>query len=276
MTTVDAPNVHNVAVEGTFDDCQDLVKALFADVEFRTAVRLSAMNSINWARVMAQVTYYVTTVARLGRCSFTVPTGNFGNIFSGWIAERMGLPVDQLVIGSNSNDILTRWVADGSLIAQPVVPTYSPSMDIQVSSNHERLLFELNGRDGARTAELLDRFRGVGAVEAPHNDRFQAAALDDAATLAVIRDVHDTTGVIVDPHTAVAIGAARACRSGDSPMAVLATAHPAKFPDAVEAATGLRPEIPPRLAEVLDRPERFEVLPADVEAIRAHVLAAIP
>jgi threonine synthase len=274
MTTVDAPNVHNVAVEGTFDDCQDLVKALFADVDFRTRVRLSAMNSINWARVMAQVVYYVTTVARLGRCSFAVPTGNFGNIFSGWIAERMGLPIDQLVIGSNSNDILTRWVRDGSLIAEPVVPTYSPSMDIQVSSNHERLLFELSGRDGARTAELLERFRGLGAVEAPHDARFEAAALDDAATLDVIRQVHDATGVLVDPHTAVGIGAARLCRTGDGPMVALATAHPAKFPEAVEAATGIRAQLPPRLADLLDRPERFDVLPADLDAVRAHVLGA--
>jgi threonine synthase len=274
MTTVDAPNVHNVAVEGTFDDCQDLVKALFADVDFRTRVRLSAMNSINWARVMAQVVYYVTTVARLGRCSFSVPTGNFGNVFSGWIAERMGLPIDQLVIGSNSNDILTRWVRDGSLVAEPVVPTYSPSMDIQVSSNHERLLFELSGRDGARTAELLERFRGLGAVEAPHDARFQAAALDDAATLDVIRQVHDATGVLVDPHTAVGIGAARLCRTGDGPMVALATAHPAKFPEAVEAATGIRAPLPPRLADLLDRPERFDVLPAELEAVRAHVLGA--
>jgi threonine synthase len=155
-----------------------------------------------------------------------------------------------------------------------VVPTYSPSMDIQVSSNHERLLFELSGRDGARTAELLERFRGLGAVEAPQDDRFQAAALDDAATLNVIREVHDTSGVLVDPHTAVGIGAARACRAGDRPMVALATAHPAKFPDAVQAAIGVRPEMPVRLAALFDRPERFEVLPADVGAVRAHVLAA--
>ena len=275
MTTVDAPNVHNVAVEGTFDDCQDLVKALFADTEFRSTVRLSAMNSINWARVMAQVVYYVTTVSRLGRCSFSVPTGNFGNIFSGWIAERMGLPIDQLVIGSNSNDILTRWVTDGSLIAQPVVPTYSPSMDIQVSSNHERLLFELSGRDGGRTAELLDRFRGLGAVEAPRDHRFQAAAFDDGQTLDVIRQVHDATGMLVDPHTAVGIAAARACRVGDGPMVALATAHPAKFPDAVERATGIRPELPTRLADLFDRPERYDVLPADVAAVRDHVLTVV-
>jgi len=275
MTTVHAPNVHNVALEGTFDDCQDLVKALFADVAFREQVRLSAMNSINWARVMAQVVYYVTTVARVGRCSFAVPSGNFGNIFSGWIAERMGLPVDQLVIGSNSNDILTRWATDGSLVARPVVPTYSPSMDIQVSSNHERLLFELSGRDGARTAELLDRFRGLGAVEAPRSARFDAASLDDAATLAVIREVHDATGVLVDPHTAVGIGAARACRRGDGPMVALATAHPAKFPDAVEQATGIRPPLPERLSDLFDREEHCDVLPNDVDAVRAHVVAAV-
>jgi threonine synthase len=272
MTTVDAPNVHNVAVEGTFDDCQDLVKALFADPAFRQRVRLSAMNSINWARVMAQVVYYVTTVARLGRCSFAVPSGNFGNIFSGWIAERMGLPVDQLVIGSNSNDILTRWAADGSLVAQPVVPTYSPSMDIQVSSNHERLLFELSGRDGPRTADLLTRFRGLGAVEAPRTARFDAASLDDRATLDVIRAVHESTGMLVDPHTAVGIGAARAQRRGDSPMVALATAHPAKFPDAVERATGVRPPLPGRLADLFEREERFDLLPNDVDLVRAHVL----
>ena len=275
MTTVDAPNVHNVAIEGTFDDCQDLVKALFADVAFREQVRLSAMNSINWARVMAQVVYYVTTVARLGRCSFAVPSGNFGNIFSGWIAEQMGLPIDQLVIGSNSNDILTRWAANGSLVAQPVVPTTSPSMDIQVSSNHERLLFELSGRDGGRTAELLTRFREIGTAEVPHNHRFDAASLDDRATLAVIREVHDATGRLVDPHTAVGIGAGRARRTGDGPMVALATAHPAKFPDAVEQATGIRPPLPGRLVDLFDRPERFDVLPNEVACVRAHVVAAV-
>jgi threonine synthase len=276
MTTVDAPNVHNVAIEGTFDDCQDLVKACFADVAFREQVRLSAMNSINWARVMAQVVYYATTVAKLGRCSFTVPTGNFGNVFSGWIAERMGVPIDQLVIGSNSNDILTRWVRTGSLVAQDVVPTYSPSMDIQVSSNHERLLFELSGRDGQRTAELVQRFRGLGSVEVPRDPRFDAASVDDAATLEVIRDLHARTGVLVDPHTAVGIGAARATwRDRQVPMVCLATAHPAKFPDAVERATGLRPALPARLADLLERTERYDVLPADLAQVQAHVAAAV-
>ncbi len=276
MTTVDAPNVHNVAVEGTFDDCQDLVKAMFADVAFRDRVRLSAMNSINWARVMAQVVYYVTTTAKLGRSSFTVPSGNFGNIFAGWVAEQMGLPIDQLVIASNSNDILARWVADGSMVAEEVVPTLSPAMDIQVSSNHERLLFELAGRDGLRTAELLQRFRGLGAVEAPQSDRFQAARVDDPEILATIRSVHDELGMLVDPHTAVGIAAARARRrSRDVPMVCVATAHPAKFPDAVEQATGIRPALPPHLADLLERTERFDVLPADLGTIEAYVDAAI-
>ena len=272
MTTVDAPNVHNVAVEGTFDDCQDLVKACFADAPFRERLQLSAMNSINWARVMAQIVYYVTTVARLGRCSFTVPSGNFGNIFAGWIAERMGLPVAQLVIGSNSNDILARWARTGSLVAEEVVPTLSPSMDIQVSSNHERLLFELLGRDGARTSELLGRFRGIGSVEVPRDERFDAASVDDRGTLAVMRDVYERTGVLVDPHTAVGIGAARQVRTDvDVPMVCLATAHPAKFSDAVEQATGVRPPLPERLADIFDRPERFDVLPVDLAAAEAHV-----
>jgi threonine synthase len=276
MTTVDAPNVHNVAIEGTFDDCQDLVKACFNDAAFRDRVRLSAMNSINWARVMAQVVYYATSVARVGRCSFAVPTGNFGNIFSGWIAERMGVPMGQLVIASNRNDILTRWARSGALVAEEVVPTHSPSMDIQVSSNHERLLFELLGRDGAATAELLARFRGVGSVEVPRDPRFDAASIDDAATLEVIRDVHERTGLLVDPHTAVGIGAARATRSSaDEPMVCLATAHPAKFPDAVEQATGVRPALPERLADLFEREERFDVLPADLAQVQRHVEAAI-
>jgi threonine synthase len=274
MTTVDAPNVHNVAVEGTFDDCQDLVKAMFADVAFRDRVRLSAMNSINWARVMAQVVYYVTTTARLGRSSFTVPSGNFGNIFAGWVAERMGLPMGQLVIASNSNDILTRWVADGSMVAEEVVPTLSPAMDIQVSSNHERLLFELLGRDGEATRELLVRFRDLGSVEAPRSDRFSAARIDDPQVLDTIREVHDRHGVLVDPHTAVGIAAALSQRtSTEVPMVCVATAHPAKFPDAVERATGIRPPLPERLADLFEREERFDVLPADLAVIERHVEA---
>jgi threonine synthase len=276
MTTVDAPNVHNVAVEGTFDDCQDLVKALFADATLRDRIGLSAMNSINWARVAAQIVYYVAAAAAVGACDVAVPTGNFGNVFAGWIARRGGAPVERLVIGSNSNDILTRWAGTGELAQLGVIPTLSPSMDIQVSSNHERLLFELLGRDGAATAELLARFRGVGSVEAPSDPTFVAASLDDAATLDVIADLHHRTGYLADPHTAVGIGAAQQCRAEDPeatgrPVVCMATAHPAKFPDAVERATGIRPALPGHLADLFDRPERYDVLPADTDAVRAHV-----
>jgi threonine synthase len=274
MTTVDAPNVHNVAIEGTFDDCQDLVKALFADTPLRERVGLSAMNSINWARVAAQIVYYVAGAAAAGPCEVAVPTGNFGNIFAGWIARRGGAPIERLIIGSNSNDILTRWARTGDLAQHGVVPTLSPSMDIQVSSNHERLLFELLGRDGAATAELMARFRGVGSVEAPHDPTFVAASIDDRATLEVIADLYRRTGYLADPHTAVGIGAARACREGagwDLPVVCLATAHPAKFPDAVEQATGVRPALPDQLADLFDRPERYDVLSNDLAAVRAQV-----
>ena len=276
MTTIDAPNVHNVAVEGTFDDCQDLVKALFADVALRERIGLSAMNSINWARVAAQIVYYASAAAAVGPCDVAVPTGNFGNIFAGWVARRGGAPIERLIIGSNSNDILTRWAGTGDLAQLGVVPTLSPSMDIQVSSNHERLLFELLGRDGGATAEMMGRFRGVGAVEAPSDATFVAASLDDRATLDEIAGLHRRTGYLADPHTAVGIGAARRCRAGDAsaadrPVVCMATAHPAKFPDAVEQATGVRPALPDHLADLLDRPERYDVLPADAGAVAAHV-----
>jgi threonine synthase len=272
MTTVDAPNVHNVAVEGTFDDCQDVVKALFADPGLRDRVGLSAMNSINWARVAAQIVYYVIAAAACGPCEVAVPTGNFGNILAGWIARRAGAPIEGLVIGSNRNDILTRWALTGSLVADEVVPTLSPSMDIQVSSNHERLLFELLGRDASATAELMGRFRALGSVEGPRDPVFAAASLDDDATLAVIADLHRRTGYLADPHTAVGIGAGETCRRRpDLPMVCLATAHPAKFPDAVEQATGIRPALPDNLADLFERPERCDVLPADVEAVRRYV-----
>ena len=278
MTTVDAPNVHNVAIEGTFDDCQDLVKALFADAGLRERVGLAAMNSINWARVAAQIVYYASAVAAAGPCDVAVPTGNFGNIFAGWIARLGGAPIERLIIGSNSNDILTRWARRGDLAQTGVVPTLSPSMDIQVSSNHERLLFELLGRDSAATADLMTRFRGVGSVEAPHDPTIVAASLDDHATLAEIAGLHHRTGYLADPHTAVGIGAARACRpegERDRPVVCMATAHPAKFPDAVAQATGVRPALPPHLADLLERPEHYELLGADLDAVRAHVEACV-
>ncbi len=272
MTTVDEPNVGNVAIEGTFDDCQDLVKALFADEALRDDVRLGAMNSINWGRVLAQVPYYVRASRQLPGCDVVVPSGNFGNILAGWYARRMGASIGRLVIASNTNDILARWAERGDLVAQPVVPTLSPSMDIQVSSNHERLLFELLGRDGPATAELLRRFRDLGSVEAPTADGFLAARATDADTLAEIARTAEERGYVADPHTAVGLHAARVLGLGvEAPVVCLATAHPAKFPDAVERATGRRPALPERLGDLLHRPERFDVLPNDLETVRAYV-----
>ncbi len=286
MTTVDAPNVHNVAVEGTFDDCQDAVKAMFADDAFRSDVALSAMNSINWARVMAQTVYYATAaqaVAAGDPVAFSVPTGNFGNVFAGWVARRTGTPVSQLVVGSNSNDILTRWLASGVMEMRGVVPTLSPSMDIQVSSNVERLLFELYDRNAALLADRMEEMRAEGRVEtgdtrlATVSEVFDGASFDDEATRAEIRRTYEATGVIVDPHTAVGLAAARQLRRDpDVPMVCLATAHPAKFPDAVESAIGIRPELPEHLADLLDRPERFDTLPNDIDALKAHVRAVVP
>ena len=276
MTTVDAPNVHNVAVEGTFDDCQDIVKALFADHALRDELRLGAMNSINWGRVLAQIPYYVRAAQLLGRCDVVVPTGNFGNILAGWYAKATGAAVEHLVIASNENDILTRWVRTGSLVAERVVATLSPSMDIQVSSNHERLLFELLDRDGGRCAELLRRFRTVGSVEAPRSRDFLAEAVDDTGTIAEIAATAESAGYLADPHTAVGLAAARRLGLGrDRPVVCLATAHPAKFPDAVERATGERPALPARLADLLDRRERYDVLAADVDVVRDHLRAVV-
>ena len=275
MTTVHEPNVRNLAVEGTFDDCQDLVKALFADLAFRDEVQLGAMNSINWGRVVAQIPYYVTGQLAVGRpCTFAVPTGNFGNVLAGWYARRMGAPIDRFVVGSNVNDILTRWIETGALVSGEVVPTWSPSMDIQVSSNLERLLFELLDRDGARTAELMVRFRELGSVEAPRDPSMVGARVDDDETIDVIRDVHDRYGYLVDPHTAVGIGAARKSTGDGERVVCLSTAHPAKFPDAVRKAIGEDPRVPERLAAVLERDERYDVVANDVDAVKRFIRTA--
>jgi threonine synthase len=274
MTTVDAPNVHNVAVEGTFDDCQDLVKALFADEAFRERVRLGAMNSINWGRVLAQIPYYVAAARTVGECDVVVPSGNFGNILAGWYARRMGAPIERLVIASNTNDVLTRWVETGDLVAHEVVPTLSPAMDIQVSSNLERLLFDLLDRDGARTASLLERFRGVGSVEAPRPTGVLAARATDDEVVAAIAETAARAGYVADPHTAVGLHTAALLGLGrERPVVCLSTAHPAKFPDAVERAIGAPPAVPERLAAIDGLPERCELLPTDLDAVRAHVLA---
>ena len=280
MTSVDSANVHNVAIEGTFDDCQDLVKAMFTDPPFRAEQRLSAVNSINWARVMAQTVYYVAAATRPGleQVSFSVPTGNFGNVLAGHVARQMGLAIDRFIVASNRNDILTRFFTTGSMAITEVHPTLSPSMDIQVSSNLERLLFELLERDGIRTAEMLEDFRQTGSMQIDHrisadlHREWSGVRVDDAETTSTIADLYRETGMIIDPHTAVGLAAARRSRRGsDGPIVVLATAHPAKFGDAVEAAIGRQPPMPPALAEMTERPERCERLPNNLAAVKAYV-----
>ena len=279
MTTVDEPNVHTVAIEGTFDDCQDLVKAMFNDAPFRDEHRLSAVNSINWARVMAQTVYYVVAAETFdGPVSFSVPTGNFGNVLAGWIAREMGAQIHDFVIASNTNDILTRFVRHNDMSTRDVVATLSPSMDIQVSSNFERLLFEMNGRDGGMTAEQLDRFRAVGRLEVEADQRvqyiegtFSAASFDDDTTISEIGRLHRESGMFVDPHTATATAAAARTvgpHGPERPIISLATAHPAKFPDAVQKATGHRPALPDHLLDLFDRPERVNTAPADLAAVQ--------
>ncbi len=279
MTTVVAPNIRNVAVDGTFDDCQDLVKAAFADADLRAKFNLAAVNSINWGRVMAQIVYYVTAWRAVapdgGPVSFSVPTGNFGNILSAWYAKRMGVPISKLIVASNRNDVLTRFFETGRLTAETVVPSLSPSMDIQVSSNFERLLWEASNRDGESVAALLAEFRAEGDVEVPESwvdairSEFAASRLSDEGTLAEIRRVHDELGLIVDPHTAVGIHGARkyASLEAEIPMVVMGTADPAKFGDAVESAIGLRPELPSFLSELFARQEVYGRSLADLESI---------
>jgi threonine synthase len=279
MTTVDSPNVRTVAIDGTFDDCQDLVKAMFNDAPFRERNNLSAVNSINWARVMAQVVYYFEISRRVaGPFDVTVPTGNFGNVLSGWIAQQMGAPVRHLVVASNENDILTRFFESLAMNVTGVHPTLSPSMDIQVSSNFERLLFEMNGRDGGLTAEQLRVFRDKGtlSVESDQYEKwiaptFRAGRANNHDTLATIRSVYENSGMLIDPHTAVGVKAAREFAEEGVPMITLATAHPAKFPDAVERATGIRPELPEHLSNLFDLPEKTSELPNDLAAVEAFV-----
>jgi threonine synthase len=284
MTTVLSPNVGNIAVAGSFDDCQDLVKAMFADVPFREEMRLSAVNSINWARIAAQIPYYVASALALGaparEVAFSVPTGNFGNVLAAWAARRMGLPVARLVVGANRNDILARFLAGNDMSVRGVEPSLSPSMDIQISSNFERLLFELLDRDPDLTDAAMREFRATGKMPVPDaawkraTSVFHGFRLDDAGTIAEIRRIHADTGYLADPHTAIGIAAARSlpCLHG-APMIAAATAHPAKFPDAMELATGIRPPLPPRLADLYDRPEKFTRAPADLAAIEAGVRA---
>jgi threonine synthase len=286
MTTVPDPNVHCLSVAGTFDDCQALVKGLFADTALRRRVGLSAMNSINWGRVVPQAAYYVTAalaVAAPDRTPcFAVPSGNFGNVLSGHVARRLGLPVERLVVGTNRNDTLTRFLATGVLERREVHATTSPAMDVSVPSNLERLLFELLGRDAAALSDLMARFAAEGRVEvAPDvlgavQAEFDAAAVDEDQVAATMAGIYEQRGVVVDPHTAVGLAAARRCRPAGAPVVALSTAAPAKFPDAVEAATGVRPELPDRLADLLERPERATPVAADLDAVRAVLEAHRP
>ena len=284
MTTVSADNIENLAVEGTFDDCQDLVKAAFADPALAQSCHLAAVNSINWARVMAQIVYYVVAARRVAApgapVSFTVPTGNFGNVLAAWYARRMGLPIDQLVVASNRNDVLTRYFESGELAAAEVMPSLSPSMDIQVSSNFERVLWEASGRDGAAVAAVIAAFRADGRVVVPEawtkmiRSEFDSGRVDDDETLEEICRVHEELGLLIDPHTAVGLRVARARRRNhDIPMITVATADPAKFPEAVEQATGVRPPLPPFLSELFDRHERFDVVANDLGVIAARLRA---
>jgi threonine synthase len=284
MTTIDSANVFNIAIDGSFDDCQDLVKAMFNDHAFRDAISMSAVNSINWARVMAQVVYYASAAVALGapdrRIGFAVPSGNFGNIFAGYGARQMGFDLAPLIVGANRNDILARFFKTGRMEITGVEPSLSPSMDIQVSSNLERLLFDLYDRDGKRLADAMTAFRQSGRFAAPTETwgrvegLFRAAALDDPGTLRAMGELYRATGELIDPHSAIGIHAASACRPDrETPIVALGTAHPAKFPDAVQQATGIRPQLPEFLADLHDRPERMASLPKTLRVVQDYVLS---
>ena len=284
MTTVPGDNVFNLAIEGNFDDCQRLVKAAFADQSFLPEGRqLVAVNSINWARIMMQIVYYFFAALKLGApqqsVSFTVPTGNFGDIYAGYLAKQMGLPINRLVVATNKNDILHRFISSNDYSVSDLNKTYSPSMDILVSSNFERYLFDLFGREGAQLKAFMEKF-GKQTLSVTDEQwqrvrkEFDSASVDDDTTCKVIAAVKKENDVLLDPHTAVGVLAARACRRDPSiPMVALATAHPAKFPDAVEAATGSRPGLPDRLADLHQRPERLTALPADLAVVEDFVRA---
>ena len=285
MTTTGDPNVHALAIEGTFDDCQALVKSMFNHHAFRDRVRLSGVNSINWARIVAQVVYYFTAAVALGsphrKVAFTVPTGNFGDVYAGYVASRMGLPVDRLVVATNVNDILARTFATGAYEQRDVVATTSPSMDIQVSSNFERLLFETCGRDAAQVSALMGslaqsrRFTVPAHALKEMRALFTADKASEQESAATMRAWLREAGYCADPHTAVGLAVAeKETRDPSVPMVVLSTAHPAKFPDVVKAACGITPALPDWLADLPKRPEKVSVLPADQGQIEKFVLSA--
>ncbi|PVX29886.1 threonine synthase [Sphingomonas pokkalii] len=279
MTTVLAPNVHNIAIEGSFDDAQALVKAMFNDADFSGRFQLSAVNSINWARLMAQVVYYFYAAVRLGApdraVAFSVPTGNFGDVFAGYVAARMGLPIAKLVVATNVNDILHRALSAGDYSAGTVTPTAAPSMDIQVSSNFERLLFDLAG---GSVADQMRGFESTRAMQLTNMQRegaaklFTSDAIDADGMNEAMRWACAEAGQVIDPHTAIGLAAAqRAGLAADVPVVTLATAHPAKFRDAVERATGVRPQVPGRIGDLFERQERYDTLPATFDAITGYI-----
>ncbi len=280
MTTVAAPNIHNLAVEGDFDDCQALVKAMFNDRAMAGRFRLSAVNSINWARLAAQVVYYFYAAVRLGAperaVAFSVPTGNFGDVFAGYVAAQMGLPISRLIVATNVNDILARALTSGDYSRGTVEQTATPSMDIQVSSNFERLLFDLGGRDGNSLARQMTGFEATGAMRLTNAQSQGAAALltadrvDAPDMMGAMRWACERAGQVIDPHTGVALAAARRA-DVPGPVVTLATAHPAKFRDAVERATGSRPALPSRVGDLFERQERFTTLPADYASVSGFI-----
>jgi threonine synthase len=282
MTSVRAPNVHNIAIEGSFDDAQAMVKRMFADAELTSRFRIGAVNSINWARLMAQVVYYFAAALQLGaperKVAFSVPTGNFGDVFAGSVAAQMGLPIERLIVATNVNDILHRALAEGDYSAADVIPTAAPSMDIQVSSNFERLLFDAGGRDGAAIAGQMRGFEADKAMRLTNAQRagvamlFTSARADPAEMTAAMRWAREEACETIDPHTAVGLHAARHTPiRREVPIVTLATAHPAKFPDAVERATGQRPQLPGRIGDLFAREERYDELPGDYAAVRAYI-----
>ncbi len=281
MTSSSASNVHALAIEGNFDDCQSLLKDMFNHVAFRQSVKLSGVNSINWARIMAQVVYYFTSALSLGGpdrpISYTVPTGNFGDIFAGYVAKQMGLPMETLVIATNDNDILARTLSTGVYEMRNVVKTTSPSMDIQISSNFERLLFDASGRDDAQVRAAMANLKQAHRFELPEKTLaairggFAAGTAHVSETAQTIRHVNEKSGYLLDPHTAIGVHVARHAAKGAAPMVVLGTAHPAKFPAAVKEACGADPALPDWLSDLMDRHESFTELPSDLKIVEDHI-----
>mgnify|MGYP001384484779 CR=1 FL=1 len=284
MTTVDAPNVFNVALEGNFDDCQKFVKSMFADENFKNSINMSGVNSINWARIIFQIVYYFNCYFKIcnleEKINFSVPTGNFGDIYAGYFAKKMGLPINKLIIATNKNDILKRAVKTGHYKPLKVEHTISPSMDIQVASNFERLIFDVYSNDSKKTSELMNELTKKGEFEIEKNklqkikDSFFSESLSEEETISTISEIYKKHGILIDPHTAVGIGAAKKISLKEN-IVVLATAHPSKFSDVVEKATGVKPELPENLQNILVEKENYDKLPKDLEKVKNYILERI-